>query len=125
VTDFTSEPLFKDLLDGLHGLHGLDGSLVKGVFAGPPTTEGAEGAEGAEEGGARGEIAMGGKGVGGGGEDNSDDSGTSIHSLHPIRLVAGLPVVTTDLRVCKGINVYVTGNYAALEIGPGALRGAG
>ncbi|CAM9540660.1 unnamed protein product [Chrysoparadoxa australica] len=39
-----------------------------------------------------------------------------------VQVVGGLPVVTEELRVHDELNVFLTGNYAALRVGPGALN---
>lgn len=43
----------------------------------------------------------------------------------PIPVAGGLPAVDLDLRWRRGVEVYVTGAYASLQVGPEALNLAG
>lgn len=48
-----------------------------------------------------------------------------LYEHFPIPVEGGLPAVDIDLRWCRGVEVYVTGAYASLQVGPEALNLAG
>jgi hypothetical protein len=48
-----------------------------------------------------------------------------LYQHFPIHVEGGLPSVDIDLRWRAGVEVYVTGAYASLQVGPEALNLAG
>ncbi|GAC71830.1 hypothetical protein PANT_5d00091 [Moesziomyces antarcticus T-34] len=45
---------------------------------------------------------------------------STLQRTHPVSVVAGMPLVTADLEYRRDVPLFVTGAYAALQIGPGA-----